>query len=155
MKQNDLVTHINEDPIQGLLHSDIVQLIGQSGKTIRLSVMELSKTSIRTGSKRKTIGSRVISHKLRSRSRNSSTEDSNRTFHSSKKSNIYKKLRKSSLRRTSSLKRASSKAGYNLHDGKRQIEESGTSSSPNSTPSSPNSQMPRPGSYLSLLKNRF
>lgn len=153
MKQNDLVTHINGDPIQGLLHSDIVRLIGQSGKTIRLSVMELSKTSIRTGSKRKTVGSRLISNKLRSRSRNSSTEDSSKTLHSSKKSNIYKKLRKSSLRRTSSLKRASSKVGYNFHDGKRQMEESGTSSSPNSTPSSPNSQMPRPGSYLSLLKN--
>lgn len=153
MKQNDLVTHINGDPIQGLLHSDIVRLIGHSGKTIRLSVMELSKTSIRTGSKRKTVGSRLISHKLRSRSRNSSTEDSSKTLHSSKKSNIYKKLRKSSLRRTSSLKRASSKVGYNFHDGKRQVEESETSSSPNSTPSSPNSQMPRPGSYLSLLKN--
>jgi len=107
LRENDLITRVNNEPVQGLQHVDVVRLILRSGETVKLTVTDLSRTSIRTGSKRKTVGNRVQSRKLRGRSRNSSVEDSvSRSGSISRKSAIYRKLRKPSLRRNSSLKRA-------------------------------------------------
>lgn len=147
MKERDLVTHVNGEPIQGLQHVDVIRLISQT-ETVRLSVMDLSNTSIRTGSKRKTLGSRVLARKLRSRSRNSSTEDSGRISSNSKKSALYKKLRKTSLRRSSSLKRASHKSGVHMPGASYENRRGGleeASTSPSSSPNQANSHMPRPG----------
>ncbi|XP_066936599.1 microtubule-associated serine/threonine-protein kinase 3-like isoform X2 [Clytia hemisphaerica] len=109
LKENDLITHVNNEAIQGYQHVDVVRLILRSGETVKLTVTDIERTSIRTGSKRKTVGNRVQSRKLRGRSRNSSVEDSGRSSAGgaiSRKSAIYRKLRKPSLRRNSSLKRA-------------------------------------------------
>ena len=79
LKENDLITRVNNEAIQGYQHVDVVQLILRSGETVKLNVTDMERTSIRTGSRRKTVGNRVQSRKLRhqnsGRSRNSSVED--------------------------------------------------------------------------------
>jgi len=157
LKERDLVTHVNGEPIQGLQHVDVIRLISQT-ETVRLSVMDLSNTSIRTGSKRKTLGSRVLARKLRSRSRNSSTEDSGRISSNSKKSALYKKLRKTSLRRSSSLKRASHKSGVHMPGASYENRRGGleeASTSPSSSPNQANSHMPRPAFLHGFIPKRM
>ena len=153
LRENHLITNINGESIQGLQHVDVVRLILRGGETCQLSVTDLSNTTIRVGSKRKTVGSRVLSRKLRSRSRNSSTEDSGRSS-GPRKSKIYK-LRKPSIRRTSSLKRASRKSVVNQsgYENLKHHDEPGGSTAPAAaSPPSPNSQASRPGKCLYLFR---
>ena len=141
----------------------MVRLILRSGETVKLTVTDLSRTSIRTGSKRKTVGNRVQSRKLRGRSRNSSVEDSvSRSSSISRKSAIYRKLRKPSLRRNSSLKRAKKSnlfiTGASF-DGRRSGGASGSataegdqaSAATTTSPTSPNS----PNTHASKTRKLF
>ena len=163
LKENDLITHINNEAIQGYQHVDVVQLILRSGETIKLAVTDIERTSIRTGSKRKTVGNRVHSRKLRhrnsGRSRNSSVEDNNSgtsnrgsSLLSRKSAVLYRKIRKSSLRRNSSMsKRSTTKkslyipsavvSGNAPFDGRRNEGGSDQTSptSPTASSTSPNS----------------
>ena len=152
LKENDLITHVNGETIQGLQHVDVVRLILRAGETVKLTVTDLSSTSIRTGSKRTSIGSRVLSRKLRGRSRNSSFDDPRST--TSRKSAIFRKLRKPSLRRSSSLKRATIKSLYvsatnHGGDSRRTTTNDENPTSPtNSSPSSPNSHISKSCKFI-------
>lgn len=145
LSENHLITHINGESIQGLQHVDVVRLILRGGETCQLTVTDLSNTTIRLGTKRKTVGSRVLSRKLRSRSRNSSTEDAGRS--TSRRSKIYK-LRKPSIRRTSSLKKAGRKSVVTpptICDKHHEVDACSNAASTATSPPSPNSQASRPG----------
>lgn len=167
LKENDLITHVNDESVQGLQHVDVVRLILRGGETVKLTVTDLSSTSIRTGSKRKSIGSRVQSRKLRARSRNSSVEDTRPASTTSRRSAIFRKLRKPSLRRSSSLKRATIKsqlyvaAASNYTSDNRRLnattdDNSNKPTSPtNSAPSSPNTHVSKSGAYKFTNSNLF
>ena len=147
LRVNDLVTHINNESIQGLQHVEVVRLILQGGETIKLAVTELDKTSIRTGRKRKSIGNRVLTRpRSQSRNRINVNDDSNRST-SSKKSPLFRRLRPKapSLRRNSSVKRTNKKAALRMNSQNCE-NDSVTSSTPTSI--SPNSMITsRPGTY--------
>ncbi|XP_065657460.1 microtubule-associated serine/threonine-protein kinase 3 isoform X22 [Hydra vulgaris] len=140
LRVNDLVTHINNESIQGLQHVEVVRLILQGGETISLSVTELDKTSIRTGRKRKSIGNRVITRpRSQSRSRINLTDETNRL--TSKRSPLFRRIRRNPVRKTSSIKRVNKKGSFRVN---AQTSENDSASS--STPSSisPNSMTSRP-----------
>ena len=183
LKENDLITHVNNEAIQGYQHVDVVQLILRSGETVKLAVTDIERTSIRTGSKRKTVGNRVQSRKLRhqhsGRSRNSSVEDNNGGssgrgssggFLSRKSTALYRRLRKPSLRRNSSLsKRATTKKSLYIpsasvaaasasgapFDGRRNNEgadqTSPTSPTASTSPGSSNTHASKTGKYNNLV----
>lgn len=129
---------------------DIVTLIIRGGETCQLAVTDLSNTTIRLGSKRKHVGSRVLSRKLRARSRNNSSEDSGRCS-GVRKSKIYR-LRKPSIRRSSSLKRANRKSIVNQSSSNNEDPGGGNNGSATTSPPSPNSQASRPAFLHSLPK---
>jgi len=58
LRVGDLVTHINNQVIQGMIHSDVIHLIykspvsNQAEKTITINAVPLSSTSIKTGRKK-------------------------------------------------------------------------------------------------------
>ena len=144
MKPGDLVTELNGESLQGLQHVDVVRLLLSTPNTITINATDIQNTSIRTGAKRRTPGSRIVTRKLRSRSRNNySPDDSGR----SRKVSLYKKIRgTTSLRRSSSLKRAKKTAALLVASPTEDVNNPtpATSTSPGST--HPNN--PRPGNSL-------
>ncbi|XP_064607018.1 microtubule-associated serine/threonine-protein kinase 3-like isoform X3 [Liolophura sinensis] len=86
----DLITHINDDAVQSLLHTQVVKLILSSGSLLRMRCVPMESTSIRTGAKK-----RVTPGKMAKRSQ--------KKKHSRERSGEKKKSR-SLLRRLSNRK---------------------------------------------------
>ncbi|XP_057191121.1 microtubule-associated serine/threonine-protein kinase 3 isoform X1 [Triplophysa rosa] len=54
LRAGDLITHVNGESIQGLVHTDVVELLLKSGSKVTLQTTPLENTSIKTGPARKT-----------------------------------------------------------------------------------------------------
>lgn len=52
MRTGDLITHINDESVQSLLHTHVVQLLS-SGSIVNIRAVPIDKTSIKEGSRRK------------------------------------------------------------------------------------------------------
>ncbi|XP_022699131.1 microtubule-associated serine/threonine-protein kinase 3-like isoform X2 [Varroa jacobsoni] len=53
LRPGDLITHINGEPVQGLLHPQVVQLILAGGNRITIRTTPLEATSIKSGGRRR------------------------------------------------------------------------------------------------------
>ena len=53
LRPGDLITHINGEPIQGLFHTQVLQLILSEGDRVTLRATPLDQTSIQTGGRRR------------------------------------------------------------------------------------------------------
>jgi len=53
LRPNDVITHVNERPVAGLLHSEVVKLILGGSEQISIRAMPCSETQIRTGGRRR------------------------------------------------------------------------------------------------------
>ncbi|XP_051632238.1 microtubule-associated serine/threonine-protein kinase 1-like, partial [Manacus candei] len=49
----DLITHVNGEPVHGLVHTEVVELILKSGTKVLVSTTPLENTSIRLGPARR------------------------------------------------------------------------------------------------------
>ncbi|RXN38977.1 microtubule-associated serine threonine- kinase 3-like isoform X1 [Labeo rohita] len=54
LRAGDLITHVNGECIQGLVHTDVVELLLKSGSKVTLQTTPLENTSIKIGPARKT-----------------------------------------------------------------------------------------------------
>uniref|UniRef100_A0A8C6MET3 non-specific serine/threonine protein kinase n=1 Tax=Nothobranchius furzeri TaxID=105023 RepID=A0A8C6MET3_NOTFU len=50
----DLITHVNGEPVQGLVHTEMIELLLKSGSKVALQTIALENTSIKVGPARKT-----------------------------------------------------------------------------------------------------
>ncbi|XP_063795566.1 microtubule-associated serine/threonine-protein kinase 2 isoform X2 [Pseudophryne corroboree] len=87
LREGDLITHVNGEPVHGLVHTEVVQLILKSGSKVSISTTPFENTSIKVGPARK------ASHKSRMARRNkkSKTKDGQE---SKKKSSLFRKITK-------------------------------------------------------------
>ncbi|EEC18046.1 microtubule associated serine/threonine kinase, putative, partial [Ixodes scapularis] len=122
LRPGDLITHINGEAVQGLLHPQVLQLILAGGSRMHIRTTPLESTSIRTGGRRRNpTTSRLARRHPNRHRRTSQTQD--------------KKRRASLLRRLSS-KRASAElqqlAGAGLAPSRsfQSLAESGSASPP-------------------------
>ena len=53
LRPNDLITHVNERPVAGLLHSEVVKLILSGSPKLSIRAVPQSETQIRTGGRRR------------------------------------------------------------------------------------------------------
>uniref|UniRef100_F6WIX9 non-specific serine/threonine protein kinase n=1 Tax=Equus caballus TaxID=9796 RepID=F6WIX9_HORSE len=53
LRQGDLITHVNGEPVHGLVHTEVVELILKSGNKVSISTTPLENTSIKVGPARK------------------------------------------------------------------------------------------------------
>lgn len=53
LRPGDLITHINGEPIQGLFHTQVLQLILSEGDQVTLRATPLDQTSIQTGGRKR------------------------------------------------------------------------------------------------------
>ncbi|XP_074077644.1 microtubule-associated serine/threonine-protein kinase 2 isoform X4 [Macrotis lagotis] len=71
LREGDLITHVNGEPVHGLVHTEVVELILKSGNKVSISTTPFENTSIRVGPARK--GSHKS--KMARRDRKSRTKD--------------------------------------------------------------------------------
>ncbi|XDV27264.1 hypothetical protein PO909_030825 [Leuciscus waleckii] len=88
LRAGDLITHVNGECIQGLVHTEVVELLLKSGSKVTLQTTPLENTSIKTGPARKTSSK----GKMARRSKKSKRKDGQ----DSKRRNLLKKLPKHS-----------------------------------------------------------
>ncbi|XP_030630560.1 microtubule-associated serine/threonine-protein kinase 3 [Chanos chanos] len=89
LKAGDLITHVNGESIQGLVHTDVVELLLKSGSRVTLQTTALENTSIKIGPARKT----SYRGKMARRSKKSKRKDGQ---DNNKRRSLLKKLPKHS-----------------------------------------------------------
>ena len=53
LQPNDVITHVNDHPVVGLIHSEVVKLILSGSQTLSIRAIPCSETHIRTGGRRR------------------------------------------------------------------------------------------------------
>ncbi|XP_050967459.1 microtubule-associated serine/threonine-protein kinase 2 isoform X3 [Labeo rohita] len=87
LREGDLITHVNGEPVHGLVHTEVVELILKSGGKVSISATPFENTSIKVGPARKT------THKSKMARRNKRTKT--REGQDSKKRNsLFRKITK-------------------------------------------------------------
>ncbi|XP_048671413.1 microtubule-associated serine/threonine-protein kinase 2 isoform X12 [Marmota marmota marmota] len=87
LRQGDLITHVNGEPVHGLVHTEVVELILKSGNKVAISTTPLENTSIKVGPARK--GS--YKAKMARRSKRNRGKDGQE---SRKRSSLFRKITK-------------------------------------------------------------
>ncbi|XP_049630570.1 microtubule-associated serine/threonine-protein kinase 2 isoform X2 [Suncus etruscus] len=87
LHQGDLITHVNGEPVHGLVHTEVVELILKSGNKVSISTTPLENTSIKVGPARK--GS--YKAKMARRSKKSRGKEGQE---SRKRSSLFRKITK-------------------------------------------------------------
>nr|XP_033785814.1 microtubule-associated serine/threonine-protein kinase 4 isoform X2 [Geotrypetes seraphini] len=61
LKAGDLITHINGEPIHGLVHTEVIELLLKSGNNVSITTTPFENTSIKTGpARRNSYKSRMV-----------------------------------------------------------------------------------------------
>lgn len=95
LRPGDLITHINGEPVQGLYHTQVLQLMLSGGDHVTLRSTPLENTSIKTGGRKRELAHSKMAKKTLHRQQRKQKRDQS------------DKKRKTSLFRRISSKRAS------------------------------------------------
>ncbi|XP_008279222.1 microtubule-associated serine/threonine-protein kinase 2 isoform X2 [Stegastes partitus] len=87
LREGDLITHVNGEPVHGLVHTEVVELILKSGSKVSISATPFENTSIKIGPARKT------SHKSKMARRNKKTKNKEGQD-SKKRTSLFRKITK-------------------------------------------------------------
>uniref|UniRef100_A0A667Z9U0 non-specific serine/threonine protein kinase n=1 Tax=Myripristis murdjan TaxID=586833 RepID=A0A667Z9U0_9TELE len=87
LRQGDLITHVNGEPVHGLVHTEVVELILKSGAKVSISATPFENTSIKVGPARKT------SNKSKMARRNKKTK-TKEGQDSKKRTSLFRKITK-------------------------------------------------------------
>ncbi|XP_053303979.1 microtubule-associated serine/threonine-protein kinase 4 isoform X2 [Spea bombifrons] len=61
LKAGDLITHINGEPVHGLVHTEVIELLLKSGRRVAITTTAFENTSIKTGpARRNSYKSRMV-----------------------------------------------------------------------------------------------
>lgn len=94
LRPGDLITHINGEPVQGLYHTQVLQLLLSGGDHVTLRSTPLENTSIKSGGRKREPGQSKLARRTQTKQRR-------------QKRDLSDKRRKTSLFRRISSKRAS------------------------------------------------
>ncbi|XP_044297525.1 microtubule-associated serine/threonine-protein kinase 2 isoform X4 [Varanus komodoensis] len=87
LREGDLITHVNGEPVHGLVHTEVVELVLKSGNKVSISTTPFENTSIKVGPARKA----SYKSKMARRNKKSKTKDGQE---SKKKSSLFRKITK-------------------------------------------------------------
>uniref|UniRef100_A0A4W3JR35 non-specific serine/threonine protein kinase n=1 Tax=Callorhinchus milii TaxID=7868 RepID=A0A4W3JR35_CALMI len=86
LKAGDLITHVNGEPVHGLVHTEVVELLVKSGNKVAIITTPFENTSIRTGPARR--------HSYKSRMMRRSKKTKKKEGQESRRRSIFKKFAK-------------------------------------------------------------
>ncbi|XP_035380046.1 microtubule-associated serine/threonine-protein kinase 2 isoform X2 [Electrophorus electricus] len=87
LREGDLITHVNGEPVHGLVHTEVVELVLKSGNKVSISATPFENTSIKVGPARRT------SSKSKMARRNKRTK-SKEGQDSKKRNSLFRKITK-------------------------------------------------------------
>lgn len=87
LRQGDLITHVNGEPVHGLVHTEVVELVLKSGNKVSISTTPLENTSIKVGPARKGSSKAKMARRSK-RSRGKEGQESR------KRSSLFRKITK-------------------------------------------------------------
>ncbi|XP_062854076.1 microtubule-associated serine/threonine-protein kinase 2 isoform X2 [Trichomycterus rosablanca] len=87
LREGDLITYVNGEPVNGLVHTEVVALILKSGNKVSISATPFENTSIKVGPARKS------SHKSKMARRNKKTK-TKEGQDSKKRNSLFRKITK-------------------------------------------------------------
>ncbi|XP_073671280.1 microtubule-associated serine/threonine-protein kinase 2 isoform X2 [Paramisgurnus dabryanus] len=87
LREGDLITHVNGEPVHGLVHTEVVELILKSGSKVSISATPFENTSIKVGPARKTSSK----SKMARRNKKNKTREGQ---DSKKKNSLFRKITK-------------------------------------------------------------
>ncbi|XP_052455637.1 microtubule-associated serine/threonine-protein kinase 2 isoform X2 [Carassius gibelio] len=87
LREGDLITHVNGEPVHGLVHTEVVELILKSGSKVSISATPFENTSIKVGPARKT----SYKSKMARRNKRTKTKDGQ---DSKKRNSLFRKITK-------------------------------------------------------------
>ncbi|XP_018609703.1 microtubule-associated serine/threonine-protein kinase 2 isoform X4 [Scleropages formosus] len=88
LRAGDLITHVNGEPVHGLVHTEVVELILKSGSKVSILATPFENTSIKVGPARKS------SYKSKMARRNKKTKTKESQDSSKKKTSLFRKITK-------------------------------------------------------------
>ncbi|KAL1783255.1 microtubule-associated serine serine/threonine-protein kinase 4 isoform X1 [Sigmodon hispidus] len=72
LKSGDLITHINGEPVHGLVHTEVIELLLKSGNKVSITTTPFENTSIKTGpARRNSYKSRMVRRSKKSKKKES------------------------------------------------------------------------------------
>ncbi|XP_032966214.1 microtubule-associated serine/threonine-protein kinase 4 isoform X4 [Rhinolophus ferrumequinum] len=72
LKAGDLITHINGEPVHGLVHTEVIELLLKSGNKVSITATPFENTSIKTGpARRSSCKSRMVRRSKKSKKKES------------------------------------------------------------------------------------
>ncbi|XP_076973479.1 microtubule-associated serine/threonine-protein kinase 4 isoform X4 [Tamandua tetradactyla] len=72
LKAGDLITHVNGEPVHGLVHTEVIELLLKSGNKVSITATPFENTSIKTGPARKnSYKSRMVRRSKKSKKKES------------------------------------------------------------------------------------
>ncbi|XP_060686464.1 microtubule-associated serine/threonine-protein kinase 2 isoform X1 [Hemiscyllium ocellatum] len=87
LQAGDLITHVNGEPVHGLVHTEVVELILKSGNKVSISTTPFENTSIKIGPARRS----NYKSKMARRNKKAKTKDGQE---SKKRSSLFRKVTK-------------------------------------------------------------
>ncbi|XP_051869129.1 LOW QUALITY PROTEIN: microtubule-associated serine/threonine-protein kinase 2 [Pristis pectinata] len=87
LRAGDLITHVNGEPVHGLVHTEVVELILKSGNKVSISTTPFENTSIKVGPARRS----THKSKMARRNKKTKTKDGQE---SKKRSSLFRKITK-------------------------------------------------------------
>uniref|UniRef100_A0A8B9L6E0 non-specific serine/threonine protein kinase n=1 Tax=Astyanax mexicanus TaxID=7994 RepID=A0A8B9L6E0_ASTMX len=87
LREGDLITHVNGEPVHGLVHTEVVELILKSGTKVSISATPFENTSIKVGPARKTSSK----SKMARRNKKTKTKEGQ---DSKKRNSLFRKITK-------------------------------------------------------------
>ncbi|KAM4574597.1 microtubule-associated serine/threonine-protein kinase 2 isoform 6-T6 [Fundulus diaphanus] len=88
LMEGDLITHVNGEPVHGLVHTEVVELVLKSGAKVSICATPFENTSIKVGPARKT------SHKSKMARRVKKTKNKEGQDSSKKRTSLFRKITK-------------------------------------------------------------
>ncbi|NXA32304.1 MAST4 kinase, partial [Eudromia elegans] len=72
LKAGDLITHVNGEPVHGLVHTEVIELLLKSGNKVSITTTPFENTSIKTGpARRNSYRSRMVRRSKKSKKKES------------------------------------------------------------------------------------
>lgn len=109
LRPADLITHVNGEPVQGLFHTQVLQLLLSGGEHVTLRATPLEHTSIQSGGRKRDL----MQSKLAKKGLNRQKKQTKREHDKKRKTSLFRRI--SSKRANAEMQQVGSRPVYNEH----------------------------------------
>lgn len=109
LRPADLITHVNGEPVQGLFHTQVLQLLLSGGEHVTLRATPLEHTSIQSGGRKRDL----MQSKLAKKGVNRQKKQTKREHDKKRKTSLFRRI--SSKRANAEMQQVGTRPVYKEH----------------------------------------